>query len=70
MENQQNMDALEEQDLPETEIPEESLPEEEIQDEVVPYKPRPLWQVIGAWIALLLFVALVASHYIGMIWGV
>lgn len=49
MEKEQNMQAQPQQQMP---------PEKPV------YVPRPLWQVIGAWIGLVLFLLVVAAFYI------
>ena len=33
------------------------------------YTPRPLWQVIGAWVLLLVFLALTISGYVRFLGG-
>ena len=49
---------------------EERSEELEQEAEKVPaYTPRPLWQVIGAWVLLLIFIALVISGYVRMFGG-
>ena len=51
---------------------EENTPEEnEVQEqsENTGYQPRPLWQRIGAWIALVLFVGLIIMYYINIMRG-
>ena len=54
----------------EEERKDEQLPEEETLSEEQPvYVPRPKWQVIGAWIALVLFLFVIASFYINMFRG-
>lgn len=43
---------------------------EQEQPELQPgYTPRPKWQVIGAWIGLILFVLVVAGFYISIARG-
>ena len=45
-------------------------PEEELPKEEKPaYTPRPLWQVIGAWVLLVVFVALVIASYVRIFGG-
>lgn len=48
--------------------PEESMPEQE-QPENTGYQPRPLWQRIGAWIGLILFVMVLIMYYINIMRG-
>ena len=33
------------------------------------YKPRPLWQVIGAWVLLVVFIAIMVASYIRILGG-
>ena len=33
------------------------------------YKPRPLWQIIGAWALLIIFVGIMIATYIRMLGG-
>lgn len=33
------------------------------------YTPRPKWQIAGAWIALILFVALLVMYYVNLLRG-
>lgn len=49
----------------------EALSEELDQEtEKVPaYTPRPLWQVIGAWVLLVVFIALMISGYVRFFGG-
>lgn len=48
----------------------EEIPEEETQAEETPaYVPRPMWQVWGARVCLVLFIALIILHYIKMMRG-
>lgn len=54
------------------EMQEQALPEEEIlteEDVQTPAEPRPTWQRVGAWIILVLFVAVVAMYYTNIFRG-
>ena len=66
MENRENS----EQELPATEkipeVPEETVPEVPQSE---PYVPRPVWQRVLAWIALVIFLGIVASYYINIMRG-
>ena len=45
---------------------------EELEQEVEKtpaYTPRPLWQVIGAWVLLVIFIALMISGYVRFFGG-
>ena len=59
MENERKEEQLE-QTLPEEAVPQEEKPL---------YIPRPKWQVIGAWVALVLFVAVIVFYYLNMMRG-
>ncbi|MBR4863604.1 MAG: hypothetical protein IKU07_03440 [Oscillospiraceae bacterium] len=50
------------------ELEEESTPLEE-ETETSGYQPRPLWQRIGAWIGLVLFVMVLIMYYINIMRG-
>ena len=58
---------MEEKQNPELE--EENIPEEEAVQESSGYQPRPLWQRIGAWIGLVLFVMVIIMYYINIMRG-
>jgi hypothetical protein len=44
---------------------EEQFPEEELQG----YTPRPVWQVVLAWVCLVLFVGLIAMYLVNIARG-
>lgn len=62
MENEKNMqpESCEEVQSPET--------LSETQEETT-YTPRPLWQRIGAWVCLVVFVCLIIMYYINIMRG-
>ena len=43
--------------------------QEEVTEQKPAYTPRPLWQVIGAWVLLVVFVALVVASYVRIFGG-
>ncbi len=48
----------------------ERMQQEEIStEEETGYTPRPLWQVIGAWAGLILFILVMVFFYINMVRG-
>ena len=54
----------------ENERNEQELPLEQEEKQTPPaYTPRPLWQVIGAWVLLVVFVALVVASYARLFGG-
>ena len=51
-------------------IDDATTPEQEKTEETKSgYTPRPLWQVVGAWILLVVFIALMVSAYIRFFGG-
>jgi len=52
----------------ENEHKDENLEQEEIQTPPA-YVPRPLWQVIGAWVLLIVFIGLIAAGYVRLFGG-
>lgn len=52
---------MENENIPQT-------PEEESSEEIV-YTPRPAWQRVLAWIALALFLIVVAGYYLNIFRG-
>ena len=50
----------EEQVTPQQEQPAENKPA---------YTPRPLWQVVGAWVLLVVFIALMVAGYVRFFGG-
>ena len=58
--NQQQEEEMIAQEQPEEEAPQEERPY---------YVPRPLWQVVGAWVGLIAFVAVIVFYYINMMRG-
>lgn len=56
----------------EEKLPQENPTPEEIPSEAseqTPYTPRPLWQRIGAWVCLVIFIALILMYYINIMRG-
>jgi len=53
-------ERIEENVTPEQEQPTDNKPA---------YTPRPLWQVIGAWVLLIVFIALMVSGYVRFFGG-
>ena len=43
--------------------------EETAEEEKKGYTPRPLWQIIGAWVALIVFIIVMVFFYINMLRG-
>ena len=56
---------MENEHMEENVTPEQEQPKE---DKPV-YTPRPLWQVIGAWVLLVIFIALMISGYVRFFGG-
>ena len=50
-------------------LEEETTPVQEDEQETSGYQPRPLWQRIGAWIGLILFVMVLIMYYINIMRG-
>ena len=48
----------------EAEKNEQTIPQEETEKPV--YTPRPKWQIVAAWIALVLFLLVIAGFYINI----
>ena len=61
----ENREELEKEPVAEEETP-EILPEE---TEPEPYVPRPAWQRAMAWIALVIFLGIVAMYYVNIMRG-
>lgn len=50
-------------------LTEQALHAQEAAEEKAVYTPRPLWQRITAWIALMLFIAVILMYYINIMRG-
>ena len=59
---------MDEQQKNDLELEEATTPEQE-ETESSGYQPRPLWQRIGAWIGLVLFIMVLIMYYINIMRG-
>ncbi len=50
-------------------LEEENIPMQEESQEGAGYQPRPLWQRIGAWVGLILFIAVLIMYYVNIMRG-
>ena len=60
-----------EEERKDEQLTQEEMPDEEaeaLQPENI-YIPRPKWQVVGAWIALVLFLLVIAGFYLNIARG-
>ena len=55
--------------LQEEELVREQPEEEAAQEERSYYVPRPMWQVIGAWVGLIAFIGVIVFYYLNIARG-